>query len=948
MWFRVIITGVFWSVLSVVQAQPNAFNDHYAKYMEGYDTRDLSKMKAGSESLRTLFPDEFAGHYLHAYYQICAGEVDKAQTLANRAYAIDPLSPYPYMVKAYAAFVADNTDAAIKNIHYAVQLRSHKNLDDIHKDIETIAFFTKKDFSSFDNILTKLQGEGVMNPDLALEFDQCFVGVTKGTPCDNIDVLAAKFNAMRYPNPMVNKLVLLTKAVDFYVKGNIADTKKQFDVFLDVTKGDKTMAWKRSYAGWFLSILKNDEYDHQGALLAINRALADYRELGFPSNQLASLQLHKIHVLGNLGDKQQEKLQLAYELEQTANQLDNDYFRAKAYNTIGAYHLFDGAQSDRNKSGEYLTKAYNLATKINDVYLTREVNTNYVIIKAKQGLYADAERITEETAQGYIEESLFSHAQNLYNNLGFIFYDREAYTHAIGQFEKSIALGDSVKNGLNAKQKLAYMNKIAGVYAGLIMSYKHTDNTEKVFRLQEQSRSGYLKALLSGNTAVASIADAQRALGPDEVLLTYTVGRPGEIIVTAITNQQASVRYNYPVDELLRFKKAYTDRIKQVPPQLNPYLQNLNVDYKDGELVQYATKEAAYKKEDFVAIVEWTRQLLESAKPELEHVQQDFLRLWYTLTLQPVQDILEQYPNVLISTASELNYLPFEAFMNPNNRYFIESHDVRYIPNTTIWQFLKGRTYPDSRKQVLAFGGAIFQPSGNVAPTVRGIEDFYRVSDAINKKISAGDFNLKTELEAVGFGGANYLAGTLKEVQYVKTLADDIATYTGYEMSESRLKRMDAAGELKQYKNLLISTHGFTDDIIPELSGVMFSQPPGGDGNEDTFLLAPEIAKLNLNANLVVLSACDTGIGKLYGGEGINGLNSAFLIAGANATLLSLWPVDDAGTALTMQNLFKKVVQENAGSAETLGAIKRTFIQGGYGELYKQPKFWAPFIYNGI
>src|SRR5690606_13335109 len=161
----------------------------------------------------------------------------------------------------------------------------------------------------------------------------------------------------------------------------------QIDAFLDVTKGDKTMAWKRSYAGWFLSILKNDEYDYQGALLAIYRALDDYRELRFRSNQLASLQFPKMQALGNLVSKQQDKRQLAYELEQTANQLDNDYFRAKAYNTIGAYHLFDGAQSDRNKGGEYLTKAYNLATKIIDVYLTREVNTNYVIIKAKQGLY---------------------------------------------------------------------------------------------------------------------------------------------------------------------------------------------------------------------------------------------------------------------------------------------------------------------------------------------------------------------------------------------------------------------------------------------------------------------------------------------------------------------------------------------------------------------------------
>ena len=128
----------------------------------------------------------------------------------------------------------------------------------------------------------------------------------------------------------------------------------------------------------------------------------------------------------------------------------------------------------------------------------------------------------------------------------------------------------------------------------------------------------------------------------------------------------------------------------------------------------------------------------------------------------------------------------------------------------------------------------------------------------------------------------------------------------------------------------------------------MFSQPNGGDENEDTFLLAPEIAKLNLNADLIVLSACDTGVGKLYGGEGINGLNSSFFVAGSNATLLSLWPVDDAGTALTMQNLFKNVVQRNAKADAALNEIKRAFINGDFGERYKHPQFWAPFLYNGV
>lgn len=260
---------------------------------------------------------------------------------------------------------------------------------------------------------------------------------------------------------------------------------------------------------------------------------------------------------------------------------------------------------------------------------------------------------------------------------------------------------------------------------------------------------------------------------------------------------------------------------------------------------------------------------------------------------------------------------------------------------------VSNRNYSSDRKSVIAFGGAQYQPSGNVKATVRTIEDYYKISDAVSKKIEQGNYNLKPELEAVGFGGAGYLAGTLKEVEFIGTLSNDAKVITGQNMTESNFKKANLSGELKQYKNLIISTHGFTGDVIPEFSGVMFSQPNGGDGKEDTFLLAPEIAKLNLNADLTILSACSTGVGKLYGGEGINGLNTSFLVAGSNSTLLSLWSVDDASTALTMQLLFKNVIQNNAKANVILNDIKRAFINGDFGDSVKAPKFWAPFLYNG-
>ena len=929
-------------------AQSKSFNDYYNQYIEGYKSNDLSKMKEGSEGLMVNFSDEFAGYYLHSYYQILKGDLNAAQLASSQALNIQPLMSFAYFTESYIQFLNGNTEKALQNLEWAMQLSTSQSAQDVIDDIIKIETFTKKDLSPLKNKWLSYYQNNTVNINKAIELDNCVNGIlTQGKKCANLDVLFAYYSGQRNANPMFQKMLPLLKAVTFYYGGNTNESINQFEYFLEISKNNSSLVSQRGYALYFLSVIKNNSFNSPGALVNINEGINEKQKLPYPTLALANMQMHKILVLAKMENKQQEKLQMAYQLDQTATKINNDYFKAKAFNSIGAYHIFDGPQAERAKAGTYLTKAYNLAKAINDKSLINEISGNLVVIKAKQGLHDEAKKLTEETVAYSLKENDFAGAQNLYNNLGFLYYNQKDYQNALSQFEKSIALADKVKENLTAKQKLEYMNTIEGVYAGMIMSCQYTKDVAKLFSTQEQSRSGYLKEQLNKNIPLATVSDAQQLLQNDEVLVTYSIGQPGEIIISVITKNKAEIRYNYPIDELLRLKKTYTNKAKKIPANINPYLSDLQVDYKDGELVRYASKQAAYKKEDFVTLIEWTRQLLKEANPQLQNVQNDFLHFWYNLTLQPIQDILANHPKVIISAAEELNYLPFESFVSPKNHYFVSTHDVKYIPNATIWKIIANRKYVDNRKSVIAFGGAFYQPSGNVKPTARGIEDFYKISDAIHKKIGKGIYNFKPELEAIGFGGANYLAGTLREVQFVGTLSNDIKVLTGLNMSESTFKKLNANGELKQYKNLLISTHGFTGDIIPEFSGVMFSQPNGGDGNEDTFLLAPEIVKLNLNADLVVLSACDTGVGKLYGGEGINGLNSSFLVAGSNATLLSLWPVDDAGTALTMQNLFKKIVQENAQASTTLNQIKRSFINGDFGERYKHPQFWAPFLYNG-
>jgi CHAT domain-containing protein len=118
-------------------------------------------------------------------------------------------------------------------------------------------------------------------------------------------------------------------------------------------------------------------------------------------------------------------------------------------------------------------------------------------------------------------------------------------------------------------------------------------------------------------------------------------------------------------------------------------------------------------------------------------------------------------------------------------------------------------------------------------------------------------------------------------------------------------------------------------------------------GGEDGYLTAPEIARLRMAADLAVLSACQTGLGRIYGGEGVAGLTSSILVGGANRALVTLWPVNDAGTMHYMTGLYQLVAQQGLSLPEASAQMKRRFIAGEFGADFQDPEIWAPFVLYG-
>ena len=149
---------------------------------------------------------------------------------------------------------------------------------------------------------------------------------------------------------------------------------------------------------------------------------------------------------------------------------------------------------------------------------------------------------------------------------------------------------------------------------------------------------------------------------------------------------------------------------------------------------------------------------------------------------------------------------------------------------------------------------------------------------------------------------------------------------------------------MSQYRILHFATHGVLDSQHPELSGIVLSLVDNKGKPTDGFLRLNQIYNMKLPVELVVLSGCKTGLGKEIKGEGLVGLTRGFMYAGAPRVVVSLWDVNDAGTAELMKLFYQAMLKENARPAEALRAAQVGMMKRPG---FSSPYYWAPFILQG-
>jgi CHAT domain-containing protein len=247
---------------------------------------------------------------------------------------------------------------------------------------------------------------------------------------------------------------------------------------------------------------------------------------------------------------------------------------------------------------------------------------------------------------------------------------------------------------------------------------------------------------------------------------------------------------------------------------------------------------------------------------------------------------------------------------------------VSYVPSVTTLRALqqRGREEPRGHSlELVAFADPKLpgtgSPSSNLGPIVRGpaaLEEWQWRS----------------------------LVGARREVEAIAKLFDGDATrvFVGEQASEERFKSDRA---IASARFVHVAAHAIIDDREPALSSLLLGRD-GGDG-QDGLLQAYEVFDLRLTAELVVLSGCETALGRAVRGEGLVGLVQAFLHSGSRAVSVSLWPVEDLSTAELMASFYVHLT----GGMEPAEALRQAKLSRLGGGPTAHPYYWAPFVLVG-
>jgi CHAT domain-containing protein/tetratricopeptide (TPR) repeat protein len=307
---------------------------------------------------------------------------------------------------------------------------------------------------------------------------------------------------------------------------------------------------------------------------------------------------------------------------------------------------------------------------------------------------------------------------------------------------------------------------------------------------------------------------------------------------------------------------------------------------------------------------------------------------------------------LVIVAPGALSYLPFAALPaledkeRPAGDYepLIAKHEIVSVPSVSVLSLIRremaGRQ--QATKSVAVLADPVFEASDSRLASDKNHSGETPAAQAADVEGS----ELTRAIRTMNFSdvrtGFTRLAFSRQEAKSIIELTPKGTGLKATDFSASRDLAMSR--ELSQYRILHFATHGLLNSERPELSGLVFSLVDREGKPQDGFLRLNEIYNLQLNADLIVLSACETGLGKEIKGEGLIGLTRGFMYSGAPRVVASLWNVDDLATAELMKLFYQRMLKDGLPAGAALRAAQ---LEMSGQKRWSSPYFWAGFVLHG-
>lgn len=670
-----------------------------------------------------------------------------------------------------------------------------------------------------------------------------------------------------------------------------------------------------------------------------------------------------LRTLGNLGmaysawGRYTEALDYYQQSLELAATLKHEPSVARLHNNIGAVHR---ARGKLDKALEHYEKALAIDRRLADEAAIATRMANIATIHMDRGEYERAREFYEKSlstarksgnedkiairlnnlgsvklslgdyqgALQHYQEALKLHTKlgqrhqvaTVLSNMGSAFWYLERYQEAESHLLRSVDLKEQLRLGAAGDIRRDYLASQIDTYEWLTATYIDASAPNKALLAADSSRAKYLLDQLQDAGSKVGLGDtkalAERFLArlPEEVAVVYFSNAGWNQLIRFVATRGGVTATKIDTIEMLA--------------RLAPSSKRADAGSLKGNQAALADAIRVYRK-----------LLTSTAQSDGDERSRQARALFDSLLGGDAA--LASARHLVVVPDRSLAFVPFETLRTPQNRYLIEDRLVTYTPSLAVSELIQQRKGGRAARSLLAFGDARYE--GEALK-----ESLARLDEQLIEARRRQSRGIELEETAANLGGAGLqdLPGTRREVVGLGQIVPNTSVVLGNDVTEARIKAMSTGGDLAKYRILHFATHGIAFSEAPSLSALVLSQTAKLQQGEDGFLTMGEIAKLSIDADQVVLSACDTGLGKLYAGEGVVGLTQAFFVAGARAVSVSLWKVPDDSTADLMLQTYTAMQTKGQRFAVAMAEAKRAFINGSVGKgRFSAPYHWAPFVH---